>query len=295
MSGVASLSAVAWEATAIEGTQRRSSASMATAIEGMEWRNELQTRFSLRGRFPSPLDSPCLHFFHPFCCRARNCRNRGPLAAAALGENGVALKDAMQRRITKLAVAAANAEVRLMIDAEQSWLQPAIDNTVYSLQVIRACHACTVVAAPRSYLHLLQFSLGSLMFRLLLTKRRYCRSWILMPCVYGGGGAKVLFAPPAVFTGVSYVSFIVNKTQVLSVLDSWITMVCACFRDSYLHRPPRPPPSAFTPSPSVLFPVSSAQCEFNKEFPTIFTTYQCYLKDSLERLEMDLDRASRGG
>ncbi|CAM9371488.1 unnamed protein product [Laminaria digitata] len=99
-----------------------------------------------------------------------NCRNRGPLAAAALGENGVALKDAMQRRISTLATAAATAEVRLMIDAEQSWLQPAIDNTVYSLQ-----------------------------------------------------------------------------------------------------------------------------CEFNKEFPTIFTTYQCYLKDSLERLTDDLDRASRGG
>ena len=61
------------------------------------------------------------------------------MAAAALGENGVALKDAMQRRISTLATAAATAEVRLMIDAEQSWLQPAIDNTVYGLQVRSGC------------------------------------------------------------------------------------------------------------------------------------------------------------
>ncbi|CAM9685874.1 unnamed protein product, partial [Scytosiphon promiscuus] len=99
-----------------------------------------------------------------------HCRIPGPMAAAALGDSGVALKKAMHRRIETLAVAAAASGVRLMIDAEQSWLQPAIDNEVYSLQL-----------------------------------------------------------------------------------------------------------------------------EFNTEFPTIFTTYQCYLKDSLERLKTDLDRATRGG
>ncbi|CAN0116601.1 unnamed protein product, partial [Hapterophycus canaliculatus] len=62
------------------------------------------------------------------------CRIPGPMAAAALGESGVALKKAMRRRIQTLAVAAAASGVRLMIDAEQSWLQPAIDNEVYSLQ-----------------------------------------------------------------------------------------------------------------------------------------------------------------
>ncbi|CAB1102775.1 unnamed protein product [Ectocarpus sp. CCAP 1310/34] len=101
---------------------------------------------------------------------AAHCRIPGPMAAAALSENGVALKKTMYRRIATLATAAASSGVRLMIDAEQSWLQPAIDNEVYSLQL-----------------------------------------------------------------------------------------------------------------------------EFNTEFPTIFTTYQCYLKDSLERLKTDLDRAARGG
>lgn len=112
----------------------------------------------LRGRLPScPLSTLRVRIFYPFLLgyRGRNCRNRGPLAAAALGENGVALKDALQRRISTLATAAATAEVRLMIDAEQSWLQPAIDNTVYSLQVIhgrggmwrRAVRA--MVMAPR--------------------------------------------------------------------------------------------------------------------------------------------------
>lgn len=57
------------------------------------------------------------------------------MAAAALDEKGIALKEATQGRIRSLATAAAAAQVRLMIDAEQSWLQPAIDNTVYSLQV----------------------------------------------------------------------------------------------------------------------------------------------------------------
>lgn len=46
-------------------------------------------------------------------------------------------------------------------------------------------------------------------------------------------------------------------------------------------------------APARFLPLS--QLEFNREFPTIFTTIQCYLKDSLQRLETDLDRASRGG
>lgn len=67
------------------------------------------------------------------------------MAAAALDEDGVALKEAIQGRITMLATAAAKAEVRLMIDAEQSWLQPAIDNTVYSLQVVCSFFPCSII------------------------------------------------------------------------------------------------------------------------------------------------------
>lgn len=59
------------------------------------------------------------------------------MSEAALNEEGVALKNAMVGRIQTLARAAAESGVRLMIDAEQSWLQPAIDNTVYSLQVVK--------------------------------------------------------------------------------------------------------------------------------------------------------------
>lgn len=46
---------------------------------------------------------------------------------------------------------------------------------------------------------------------------------------------------------------------------------------------------------NVSVSLVSLQREFNQDFPTIFTTYQCYLKDSLERLAMDLERADRGG
>ena len=57
------------------------------------------------------------------------------MATAALDDEGLALKEAMQHRIGILASAASVSGVRLMIDAEQSWLQPAAGNTIYSLQV----------------------------------------------------------------------------------------------------------------------------------------------------------------
>lgn len=40
---------------------------------------------------------------------------------------------------------------------------------------------------------------------------------------------------------------------------------------------------------------SVVQRRYNKEYPVIFNTYQCYLKDSLGRLRTDMDRAQRHG
>jgi proline dehydrogenase len=36
-------------------------------------------------------------------------------------------------------------------------------------------------------------------------------------------------------------------------------------------------------------------CRHNKEIPIVFNTYQCYLKDALERVKRDMDRADRQG
>ncbi|CAM9487469.1 unnamed protein product [Ascophyllum nodosum] len=47
--------------------------------------------------------------------------------------------------------------------------------------------------------------------------------------------------------------------------------------------------------PAIENNVHGLQREFNRDFPTIFTTHQCYLKDSLEGLSKDLDRAAREG
>lgn len=98
------------------------------------------------------------------------CRESGPLAKSALTEEEVELVVAMRNRLEKLCMAARRLDVRLMIDAEQSYFQPAIDNMVLDMQ------------------------------------RKY-----------------------------------------------------------------------------------------NKDFPAVFTTYQCYLKDSLHRIKIDLDRAKREG
>ncbi|KDD76966.1 Proline dehydrogenase [Helicosporidium sp. ATCC 50920] len=41
--------------------------------------------------------------------------------------------------------------------------------------------------------------------------------------------------------------------------------------------------------------VSHLQADHNRAAPVLYNTYQCYLKDSHERLELDLERARRGG
>lgn len=45
--------------------------------------------------------------------------------------------------------------------------------------------------------------------------------------------------------------------------------------------------------PAIDNYVLEAQKEYNKDFPTVFNTYQCYLKDSYDRLCVDLERANR--
>jgi len=62
------------------------------------------------------------------------CHTRGPLYDAALrGEEGLLLA-ALRQRVETLAAYAETKGVRLMIDAEQTYFQPAIDNCVLDLQ-----------------------------------------------------------------------------------------------------------------------------------------------------------------
>ena len=63
----------------------------------------------------------------------RLCREKGPLKTAALSEEETELMQGMQLRLETLARRASSLGVRLMIDAEQSYFQPAIDHLVLDL------------------------------------------------------------------------------------------------------------------------------------------------------------------
>ncbi|PSC69490.1 Proline dehydrogenase [Micractinium conductrix] len=65
---------------------------------------------------------------------ASRCRSRGPFAEAALNAEEQQLLKNTMARVERLAQAAADADVRLLVDAEHSYFQPAIDNTVTELQ-----------------------------------------------------------------------------------------------------------------------------------------------------------------
>lgn len=64
----------------------------------------------------------------------QRCRHQGAFARSALSSEELRLLDNMMVRVDVLAQAAAQANVRLMVDAEHSYFQPAIDNAVTQLQ-----------------------------------------------------------------------------------------------------------------------------------------------------------------
>jgi proline dehydrogenase len=64
----------------------------------------------------------------------KHCRQMGPLYAATPTEEEIELMEAMFQRGHKLAEEAARCGTRLLIDAEQTRFQPAIDNLVLELQ-----------------------------------------------------------------------------------------------------------------------------------------------------------------
>ena len=65
---------------------------------------------------------------------ASNCRNQGPFARAALNEEELSLLNNMMKRVELLTEAAVEGGVRIMIDAEHSYFQPAIDSVATELQ-----------------------------------------------------------------------------------------------------------------------------------------------------------------
>eukprot|EP00953_Heterococcus_sp_UTEX-ZZ885_P004392 2878-Heterococcus_DN1.PRE.3 len=101
---------------------------------------------------------------------SRGCREVGPFARAALDDDGLQLLGNMRRRIAcllchnntgchmtlhtgDLAAAAEACGVRLMIDAEQTTVQPAIDSLVQALQrKYNRVNAPTIYATYQCYL-----------------------------------------------------------------------------------------------------------------------------------------------
>jgi len=63
-----------------------------------------------------------------------SCRSVGPLSRATLTEKELDLVRAMYDRIYQIAEEAARTNTRLLIDAEQTYYQPAIDNITHNLQ-----------------------------------------------------------------------------------------------------------------------------------------------------------------
>jgi proline dehydrogenase len=45
--------------------------------------------------------------------------------------------------------------------------------------------------------------------------------------------------------------------------------------------------------PAISHAVMNLQREFNKDFPSIFNTYQCYLRESFDQMKLDVERAKR--
>jgi proline dehydrogenase len=65
---------------------------------------------------------------------AKRCRTKGPLADSVLGEEESDLLRALVARTDRLCALAAAEGVRVMIDAEQTYFQPAIDHVVLEMQ-----------------------------------------------------------------------------------------------------------------------------------------------------------------
>ncbi|KAJ1445189.1 FAD-linked oxidoreductase-like protein [Pelagophyceae sp. CCMP2097] len=71
---------------------------------------------------------------HDIGSLCRLCKEDGPLKKAALTEEELRKASNFSRRAHQLASNAATLNVRLMVDAEQTWFQPAIDAVVAALQ-----------------------------------------------------------------------------------------------------------------------------------------------------------------
>lgn len=84
--------------------------------------------------WPTPCHAPPQISLFETSSIAQRCRSSGPFSDAALNEEENALLRKMLNRLDRLAAAAAAAGVRLMVDAEHSWFQPAVDHATAQLQ-----------------------------------------------------------------------------------------------------------------------------------------------------------------
>ncbi|CAM9284253.1 unnamed protein product [Phaeothamnion confervicola] len=81
-----------------------------------------------------------------------HCRSTGPLKRSVLPPDDLERMHAMRARIGRLAEEASRWGVRLMIDAEQTYFQAAIDNTVHKLQCRFNADAATIFTTYQCYL-----------------------------------------------------------------------------------------------------------------------------------------------
>jgi len=82
----------------------------------------------------------------------KQCIDQGTLYEASLSEEELELYDSMYARLEKIAALAHEKNVRLMIDAEQTYFQPAIDSMVLRLQRRFNKDRCVVYNTYQCYL-----------------------------------------------------------------------------------------------------------------------------------------------
>ncbi|BDA48708.1 Proline dehydrogenase 1, mitochondrial [Coccomyxa sp. Obi] len=82
----------------------------------------------------------------------KQCKAPGPLSFTALSEEELRLLNNLMGRLYQLAEAAAAAGVRLMVDAEHSYFQPAIDHAAMELQRTFNRHTPTIFNTYQCYL-----------------------------------------------------------------------------------------------------------------------------------------------
>jgi len=84
-----------------------------------------------------------------------------------------------------------------------------------------------------------------------------------------------------------------EEIQLIIQMRDRLTQICALAQELNVRLMIDAEQTYFQPAIDNM--VLDMQRKYNRDFPTVFTTYQCYLKDAVDRVKLDLDRAKQEG